>query len=734
MLGETTNKNQNVWTNDMHWSSFQSEWTRFANRTEMWVSALAKITGRKRAEMKQRNAQQVVSDLFSSSDSMYADALTRKFKSTSDEERRAAQTDALAAMVKWRAIEEWYWEEWEWYNTTNEIIWHLLDMNPSQDYHNRIIEYANSDEDPYDFGIAMWILLTPEEQKRQNTEKQLESLFWEWNVPEWLTTFTRRWTDTMWWLSEFVKLLKNWELNYHTSVNDNYSDSDEAPVVWALENYAFRNFWKNLEEWLTEWELYKALSDLQDEESFAEYAPSWWKATTRSIEWVWQGVLSELFPLATAGFSWVGSTDVWGKVLWGVNRYVMWPIWQLITYNNPLLWAFAYNLPTEDRVEWYEFLWQMGIAGLLWTRSSDWKIWKWGKWGWWEWWGSSSIKPMELISKFKDWTKENTGLNKNKKWKQLDTVNKMRSWYWTKNPKWDNQKILTALEEVNKKNPWEIKTYEQLANEIKSTEEELVKEKKESLGKNTNKYGVEETKLTEPDDFWENIDSEPFKKALDALIKDANTDAKVSSYTKYKQAIDDGTITHSQLEKIITDFKQAYWSKAFTNESVKKSWITADGAATLMSEMDRVSQKLADESWIEWFNGEYLKGTNNKISSLIRAKAIFNALANKVLNLRSKYQSWVPWADLLSTSINWFLTKVFKKVTSKKLRSELDSEASLNKWTKSLFKEFDKIEEKAEWGASAKEITKDLENVFEDAYDLLDDAVDTDFTDTVTIN
>ena len=354
--------------------------------------------------------------MINSSNTMYGNAIQNKNKAFSQEEMKASQLDAFAAIVKWRGLEDWF-KEWNQYNTTPEITQRYLELNPTQEVADRLIQYANSDEDPYDFALEMWILLTPEEQRIKKYENDLQLVFWD-NVPNWVT-------KVYWWSQEFLQKLwlpiekiAQWERNSITDADSKWND--EAKMVWAIENYAVRNFWKQIQE-LDEYETMKALNDLQDEEVLSNYLPNEYKALTDTMEWIWWAVLEWEFPIASELFTAAEDTEVWAAWAKILNTAAAW-IWQLLTYTNPALWWIAYKLPSEeDRIEWYSFLW--------WVWLARWGKWKWNsKWNGWGWISSfiDWIKPKNLYNSFIEWKN-----NKVTQWKETGekVLNKWKEYY-----------------------------------------------------------------------------------------------------------------------------------------------------------------------------------------------------------------------------------------------------------------------------------------------------------------
>lgn len=326
---------------------------------------------------KRRTNQQVISDLLSSQQTMYWNAISRRNSALSKEEMKAAQLDAFAAIVKWRAIEDWYEDEWDEYNTTKDIIYHYIDLNNSPEVNNRLLAYADSQDDPYDFALSMWVLLTPEQKRIRKAQNELDTLFWT-SVPKWITrTYDFLWNQLVWWLSSWVDPLEKWDFNEMFA----NSDSDEAPILWAIENYAYRTFWKHINN-LDEYEMNKILNDLQDTELLKKYLPNEATAIANKFEWATYWVLSTAFPVATISLEWISSIPVvWDITSWTL-RNIARAAWQALTYSvlSPLAWPLSYNLNNEEeRLDFYEALW----AVFMWRdHENNWWVstrWKWDK-------------------------------------------------------------------------------------------------------------------------------------------------------------------------------------------------------------------------------------------------------------------------------------------------------------------------------------------------------------------
>ena len=346
------------------------------DENETSIDRVAKSFSNMRNQVKQRSNQQVISDLINSQNTMFWSAMSNRNKATSAQEMKAAQLDAFAAIVKWRAIEDGYEDEWDEYNNTKDIVSHYIDLNNSEEVNSRLIEYANSQEDPYEFALSMWVLLTPEQKRIRKAQNELDSLFWEWNTPKRLAkTYDFLANQMVGWLSSWAEPMEKWDFNEMFA----NSNSDEAPILWAIENYAYRTFWKHINN-LDEYEMNKILTDLKDTETLEKYLPNEATAIANKFEWATYGALSTAFPLATLWIEWVTSIPVvWDIASWTL-RNIARGIWQTLTYSilSPLAWPLSYNLNNEDeRLDFYEALW----AVFLWRdHENNWWATTRGKW------------------------------------------------------------------------------------------------------------------------------------------------------------------------------------------------------------------------------------------------------------------------------------------------------------------------------------------------------------------
>jgi len=342
------------------------------------IDRVAKSFKNMRQQVKQRSNQQVISDLINSQNTMYWSAMSSRDKATSAQEMKAAQLDAFAAIVKWRAIEDWYEDEWSGYSNTKDIISHYIDLNNSDEVNNRLIEYANSQEDPYDFALSMWVLLTPDQKRIRKAQAELDTLFWKWNTPKWLAkTYDFLANQMVWWLSSWADPIEKWDFNEMFA----NSDSDEAPILGAIENYAYRTFWKHINN-LDEYEMNKILNDLKDTETLKKYLPDEATAIANKFEWAAYWTLFSQFPITTASLQWTSSIPVvWDITSWTLRNIARW-VWQALTYSilSPLAWPLSYNLNNEDeRLDFYEALW----AVFLWRDHEVWNA---------EWWKATRNK------------------------------------------------------------------------------------------------------------------------------------------------------------------------------------------------------------------------------------------------------------------------------------------------------------------------------------------------------
>lgn len=341
------------------WLEYDWMWNAKAKTAEdedSDIDRVAKSFKSMRQQVKQRSGEQVISDLINSQSTMYWSAMSSKDKATSAQEMKAAQLDAFAAIVKWRAMEDWYEDEWSEYNNTKDIISHYIDLNNSDEVNNRLIEYANSQEDPYDFALSMWVLLTPEQKRIRKAQAELDTLLWKWNTPKWLAkTYDFLANQMVWWLSSWVDPLEKWDFNEMFA----NSDSDEAPILGAIENYSYRTFWKHINN-LDEYEMNKILNDLKDTETLKKYLPDEATAIANKFEWATYWALTNAFPVATLWLQWISSIPVVWDITSRALRNIARGIWQTLTYSilSPLAWPLSYNLNNEEeRLDFYEALW-----------------------------------------------------------------------------------------------------------------------------------------------------------------------------------------------------------------------------------------------------------------------------------------------------------------------------------------------------------------------------------------
>lgn len=724
-------------------------WGWRINNSVEWIS------NRLNSYRKQQKESSNTSDLDSlinTSNQNYFNSLVVWDQELSRQYNKASQLDAYAAIVKGKWIDKW--EDWSKEITAKQVLSRYYKENNSDWWANRLAEYANSDWNPYDFALSEWVVLSQDEEKLNKRLNELKLVFWDW-VPTWLA-------KTYWWTQDVLDAvwspadtIWNWLTELYLSDKDN----PEAKVIWAIDNYAKRTFGKEVRE-LDKYEMYKILVDLQDDKTFADMSPDTLRWLTEQLEWLFQAWVEFAYPQASVWLGTASQTKPWEVALSVIADYWLHPVWQLINWLVAPLEFWRMQLPTEEDKE--EFDKTVAWAFFLWAGNKNWNkspalestiqdiksfvkevpildiFYRNKSTKWWNWTAlektESWLKPIteEEMNKIFEESKNNpkqeeiVDSQSELKWKkmrgkQLDTVNKIRAWYGNKdNPMKTNNQMVNTITKWEE--PW-ASSFEEAAQKSLDVEKNAVKEKDDMIKKNTKLYGKEDVTRMETNDFWEQVPSEPLIEALDDLIADTRNAAKKSSYEWYKQKIADWTITHSEIENIITKYKQEYGASTFKINWERKSWKTAKSAWELMNELNEISQKLADESGVEWLNSEFLKNQNQTISDAIVTRKVFNILNNKVINLESRISRWMPWWEYISFSIRQFLWKVLNKLTTSKIRNEIDVESSLNKWTK----EIDKIEQKIDWWASFKDINKDLNKSYDTALDALDDIIDSSF-------
>lgn len=356
-----------IWWWGVQWPYWDEEYKDMSP-----IEAVAKSIGTMREQTKKRNNDQVISDLLNSQNTMFWQAVSSRNKATSKEEMKAAQLDAFAAIVKWRWDEDYPWE-WDEYNTTKDIIWHYIELNNSPEVNKRLVQYSQSQENPYDFALSMWVLLSPEEKKIRQAQSDLDLLLWEWNTPKWLAkAYNFLWNEVWWGLSSWTDPMQKWDYNELFSS----STSDEAPIVWAIENYAYKTFWKHLNN-LDEYEMNKILIDLHDMDTLKNNLPDKATAFANKREWWVYGVAESMFPVATLALEWISAVpvvwDVTNRTLSTIARWIWQVIWSTIWLPETLSLE-----DQEERFMWYESLWLFSMMISPMFKNNKW--WKWNRW------------------------------------------------------------------------------------------------------------------------------------------------------------------------------------------------------------------------------------------------------------------------------------------------------------------------------------------------------------------
>ena len=682
------------------------------------ISSSIKWLSSSRTESKKRSSKQVIQDMLNDSRTFYDECLTDNNYTSSSNKRKISQICALASMIKWQWEDDNAWDrqlwiqpdtDWSMYNSAKDIIEKYYETHDDDYTYEQFQKFVNSDEDPYDFGIRMWLLLSPEDQRKQYSMRELETILWKWNVPSFLSDIHRWGTDSVWSLSEFMGLLRNWELNADTSVWEN-EDSDEAPVVWAIENYAIRNFWKHIDE-LDEWELRRALKDLQDEESFEKFAPSWWKAVTKMAEWIWWWVLTTLFPIPAAVFWWVWSTGPWAELLWWINKYGFAPLWQIITYTNPLLWAFAYNLPTDDRVEWYEFLWQMSLAAKTRKNSSI------SEWGWWfsdaALWG---IVPMDLIKKWRNNRKETALAERQTKLKQkesstLKQLNEVSEKIINVDTIPENERITKALLQLDKESLKQVKEFEDLF-KLEEERSKTIEWQQNALAETIDKTwwpeeDVWDVNLSSLDwkYIWEAEANTPIKdfiNKMEIMTKDG-TPTQKKAVNIIKQKYNDGNITPQDLfnfKRLLSRQFQLYTDWAEWKQLV----VTKSDIETIRQWLNYLLRKELD--WVPEFQelwiSNILEYSDAMWSPVLDLRKNLIDLVNDVNQLKWQIPkgAWKAkvWENAWKiTSVKWLVSVFLKRLSWewKEMKNALDFQNNLRTHLKQFTKLMNQLPEDA---------------------------------------
>ena len=386
-----------------------------------------------RTQQKEKAQSQWLNNLITNSNQYYFDSLTAKDKNLSKWLWWASQLDAFAAIIKSRWQDNWEtWDE----EDASSIIKRYYKEHPenAQWIWERLKSYANSQINPYDFAVEEWVIWTPEEEKMNKIIKQSESLWW---VPTWLlNNFWLDITESVW---QPANVLWNWVQNLYYWFK---ADNPEAVALWAIDNYAWRVYWKQLRE-LDEYELWKILYDLQDEELFKEMSPSITKWAWNTVEWIVWAALEYMYATPTMIFSLIWQIPyVWEATDTLMYEYSAW-LWWVINWLIPPLEFYRMSLPTdEDKKEWDSFIWWLFMVWInkrWWTKYdryvkqdvSNFYRQYWPKWLW---------------EKFQQWKKDKSSWN----------IKTLSLWEYENLPKtqetWiKTQEVDTKLKNLNEK-------------------------------------------------------------------------------------------------------------------------------------------------------------------------------------------------------------------------------------------------------------------------------------------
>lgn len=699
------------------------------------IEAAAKSITNMRNATRQRTNQQVISDMINSQQSFFWRAIANRDSATSKAEMKAAQLDAFAAIVKWSWLERWD-EDWNDYNTSNEIIKHYLEVeNPDNDpeFNRKLIDYSNSEDNPYDFALDMWVLLTDDERKIIQLQNELDSMFWT-SVPSWVAKTLKKWDDfwnVVWgWLSSRVDFLEKWDFN---ELGATY-DSDEAPIIWAIENYAFRTFWKHIQN-LDEYEMNKVLIDLQDYDTLKKYLPNEATAIANRFEWGVYWVLTNLYPEAALSLEMIWEVPiVWDITSWTLSA-ISTVLWAILANSilSPVWIPMELNLNNwEERKDFYEALWWAWI----WYR---WVNWKKSNTRWWRWWwikntinnfkemlnttledGKTVLNKLYDFSKWLSKRRADKKAENGKKIKKLNTKRLNEAWeikWWLWNPA-DREKIANATKEITNIN--KIDSAEALAKERDTAKKRIWEEKTQLLDKNEKTYWVDDLDYIESNKSEEPVSTRPFEKALEKMIEDETNPVKKSDFENYQKKIKEWKITHRELEELIADFDKKYADSTYTKEWERKPNLSARERDDLRRWMRKRSLELADESWVENLTSDALSDLNKRYWDTTRAENIARTLDKKVkalqerLNSQPRYKKvlrGVWYVPLKILDVTWLLD-LWRALLSEwwKEKSRFRNALETEKIIKDKLKSIDKINKMLDKEASPDVIIKWLQD------------------------
>ena len=400
--------------------------------------------------------------------------------------------------------------------------------------------------------------------------------------------------------------MEKWDFNEMASM----SNSDEAPIIWAIENYAYRTFGKHINN-LDEYELNKILIDLQDVETLKKYLPNQATAAANIREWGIYWAMETAFPVSTLVLEWASSVPVVWDIISNTMRWISIAIWATLanTVLSPVWIPMEQQLNSkEERLDFYEALW----AIWLWF-SHEWLGWKETRWKW-------DKKTLWAFKKFLNSDAEETlGW---KLWEEKIIDLDSNNW-------WPKQTVL-----------WWIKEKASNKSEMRLREkEEKIKQKM---------YDKANQTLVDPE-VWEN------KQAADAYNQLSPEAVERINKSKSKseaaiQELDKISKAYENAENaIVNTIDKMYWlDYSYENPIETEQWwrkYTSNKPRKYIDEWIKIMKEIAEyqeeQQYIDLAEQIAKDGNLTPYNIIEMARSL-----SKQFELRSKWQEWAEIANM----------------------------------------------------------------------------------------
>lgn len=655
--------------NENNTNSFQPNW--FGNIWQQF-DALKQY----KEQAKQNISNQNINTGFDNIKSLYDTSLTATDPNTVKQAKNA--TKFSEAMMAWREEAAKHWKDWS--NATDKDVYaELKNMYP--DIYDKLKAYTADDAmDVTGFKVSMWWL----KEADIANEDQAPDYDYQGNfLTEWFRPIINTSAALATKLDNRANAKWGYEINEETMAK--LEEQGISPYVaqnwWAFSQYLYEKYGRalTLDQQIKDEEMQYVSKHPELLDRFINNA----ETNLAVWEWALDTAFSITAPWIKTLLMWVGETKVWWALLNVAWEFL--ELWWSLINKLPLLRDRKENLSEEDQDRFDAFVWNTAAYLIAKWKAKKWEL-KLEK----------SLSPRNIIRNFDRLVEKTRNANitdimNDVKWNIKSMVidwkatpEKVNETAWKivkgRNLK-DQTKASNTLSKVDTE--W-VKTYSELADRIKTSMEDIMKQEDEIYGKDKTTYKPEDTRSTvDVTSDWQTttVELKPVEDAIE-LLKDMYEweELNLAKLENMEKKFNTEWLTRWEINNL---------ARAISNRS--KAYDAKNELRNTKPARDVESTRQAVKEFARQWDEE-LKNLDKDYSDMSNTKSLVDNVANDVLKAKENLANknilqkvwWLAWEILDLVWGKSFIQKVLPRLLWDEKMSAITREKQLQTNLKKL--------------------------------------------------